>query len=445
MNRYYVMFIALGFIDVSAHAQSITPKEFTLKNGTKVVMVEDKTVPSICFAMAVRAGGRYERPGITGISHLFEHMMFNGSKNYKPTEFDKILEGGGGYSNAYTGNDLTFYYEEFSPELLDKVLDMEADRIRSLKIDGANLEQERGIVKEERRVSVDNNVRSKMFEDLFAMAYVAHAYRNPIIGWMKDLENITLQDARDYFKTYYAPNNITVIVVGALDSKAFRPKMERVFGSIPRQPVPRPVNNPEPPQFGERRMKLHKAAELPAVAIGYKTVGVSSPDFCPLNLLSAILSQGQSSRMYKKLVYDEELAADVASGVDQRIDPGLFTIFVQMQPDKSVDEAESEVYKMLKEIAEDGVGDDELQKAKNLNQMSYAGELKTNVDIAARLGCYEVVHGGYQKSFEMLNRYASVTVDDMKRVARQYFSERARSVVVLVPEKGETNDGNPTK
>jgi predicted Zn-dependent peptidase len=369
-------------------------------------------------------------------------MMFNGSKNYKPAEFDKILEAGGGYSNAYTASDLTFYYEEFSPELLDKVLGMESDRIRSLTINETNLEQERGIVKEERRVSVDNNVRSKMFEDLFALAYVVHPYKNPVVGWMKDLENITLQDARDYFKTHYAPNNITVIVVGAFDSKAFRPKIERAFGSIPRQSAPRAVNNPEPPQLGERRAKLHRAAELPAVAIGYKTVGVSSPDFCALNLLSSILSQGQSSRMYRKLVYDEELAADVASGLDPGIDPSLFSLYVQMQQEKPVEEAESEVYKILKEIAENGVGDDELQKAKNMSLMSYAGELKTNAGIAARLGFYEVVHGGYEKLFEMLNRYASVTADDIKRVARQYFSDRARSVVVLVPEKGETNDGN---
>ena len=434
--------MAVCVIAVGAHAQSITPKDFTLKNGMKVVMAEDHTVPSICFSFAVRAGGRYERPGITGISHLFEHMMFNGSKNYKPMEFDKILEGGGGYSNAGTGNDITFYYEEFAPELLDKVLDMEADRLRSLKVDSANLEQERGIVKEERRMSVDNNVRSTMFEDLYATAYVAHAYRNPIIGWMKDLDNITLQDAREYFKTYYAPNNITVVVIGAFDSKAFRQKIERVFGSIPQQPAPRPVNNPEPPQRGERRVKLHKAAELAAVAIGYKTVGVSSPDFCALDLLSNILSQGQSSRMYKQLVYDQQLAADVASSADERIDPGLFTLYIQMRPDKSVEEAESEVYAMLAEIAESGVSDEELQKAKNLTEMSYAGEFKTNVNIATRLCRYEVTHGDYRKSFEIMNRYAHVTPDDVRRVARQYFSESARSVVVLVPEKAGTNGGN---
>jgi zinc protease len=428
---------------VNVHAQSITPKDFTLKNGMKVVMAEDHTVPSICFSMAVRAGSRYERPCLTGISHLFEHMMFNGSKNYKPTEFDKILEAGGGYSNAETGRDFTFYYEEFSPELLDRVLDMEADRIHFLKIDSANIGQERGIVKEERRWAVDDNVQSKMFEDLYATAYVAHAYRNPIIGWMKDLDNITLQEAKDYFRMYYAPNNIAVIVVGAFDSKTFRPKMERLFGSVPRQSAPPRVNDPEPPQLGERREKLHKAAELPAVAIAYKTVGVSSPDYCPVDLLSTILSHGPSSRMYRRLVYELQLAADVACSIDSRIDPGVFTLYVQLQPDRSVEDAESEVYKMLAEIAGNGVSDEELHKAKNVAEMNTADELKTNAGIAARLARYEVVHGNYQKSFEMLPRYESVTVGDIQRVARKYFSERTRSVVVLVPEKAEASDGKP--
>ena len=444
MYRLYSMLTALCAVTALAAGQSLAPKDFTLKNGMKVIMLEDRTVPSVCLSMAVRAGSRYERPGMTGISHLFEHMMFNGSKNYKPTEFDRILETGGGYSNSTTWSDLTFYYEEFSPDLLDKVLDMEADRIRALKIDAENLEQERGIVKEERRVSVDNNVQSTMFEDLYAMAYVAHAYRTPIVGWMKDLDNITLQDARDYFKSYYAPNNATVVVVGAFDGKPLRQKMERMFGSIPQQPAPRAVNNPEPPQAGERRELLHKVAELPAVAIGYKVVSASSPDFAPLTLLANILSQGESSRLYKRLVYDEQLATGVSCSADERIDPGLFTLYVQMQPDKSVKDAESELKDILEDIVENGVSDEELQKAKNQAQMQYADEMKTNVGIASRLGRYEVIHGGYQKSFDMLSEYARVTAEDIKRVTRQYLSDRLRSVVVLVPEKADTSSRNPT-
>jgi predicted Zn-dependent peptidase len=433
--------VALIFVAaLAAYTQQIDTKEFTLKNGLKVVLVEDHTVPSVCFATAYHVGSRNERPGITGISHLFEHMMFNGSKKYKPTEFDKILEGGGGYSNAYTSNDITFYYEEFNPDLLDKVLDLEADRIRALKIDKENLEQERGIVKEERRVSTDNNVRSKMFEDLYAAVYVAHPYHNPVVGWMKDIDNISLEDAQSYFRLHYAPNNTTIFIVGDFDGKALQTKMENLFGSIPRQPEPRKVIDAEPEQQGERRIKLHKAAELPAVAIGYRGAAVSSPDYYPLLVLTTILSRGQSSRLYKTLVYDKQLTADVSAGMDEFIDPGLFSIYAQMQPGKSVDDAEEEIYKIIDDIAKNGVTDEELQKAKNIAGVDYVSEFKTNVGVAGRLGYYEVVHGSYKKSFEVLEKYGSVTVDDIKRVAGHYLTERKRSVVILVPEKTNGNE-----
>lgn len=440
MKRTILSF-SLLCLCVPGFSQTLDTKEFTLKNGLKVVMVEDHTVPSICFAIAFHVGSRNERPGITGISHLFEHMMFNGSKKYKPTEFDKILEAGGGYSNAYTSNDITFYYEEFNPDLLDKVLDMEADRMRSLKIDTANLEQERGIVKEERRVSTDNNVQSKMFEDLYAVAYVASPYQWPVVGWMADLDNITLQNARDYFRTYYAPNNATVFVVGAFDSRTLRPRMEKLLGSIPAQPMPRPVNDAEPEQQGERRLKLHKAAELPAVAIAYKAVNVSSPDFYPLSLLSTILSRGQSSRLYKRLVYDLQIVTDVGASVDEHIDPGLFTFYAQMQPGKEVGDAEQEIYSILEEIAKNGVSEEELQKAKNAAQVDYVNQFKTNVGVANRLGYYEVIYGDYQTSFKVLERISQVMVDDIRRVAAKYFSDRTRTVVILVPERTE---GSPT-
>jgi predicted Zn-dependent peptidase len=406
-------------------------------------MVEDRTVPSVTFAIGFHVGSRNERPGITGISHLFEHMMFNGSKNYKPTEFDKILENGGGYSNAYTSNDITFYYEEFNPDLLDKVLDMEADRMRSLKLDTANIEQERGIVKEERRVSTDNSVRGKMFEDLYAASFVAHPYHNPVVGWMRDLDNITLQDAKDYFRIYYAPNNATIVVVGDFDARTLQKKMEKLFGNIPRQPAPRAVVNAEPEQEGEKRIKLHKVAELPAVAIGYKTSPVVSSDIHALNLLSTMLSRGQSSRLYQKLVYDEQICTEVSTGTDEFIDPGLFSIFAQMQKGKTVEDAEEEIYRIISDIAENGVSGEELQKAKNTAQSDYVDNFKTNEGIAGRLGYYEVVYGDYKKSFKVLDEYARITNEDIKRVASKYLAGRKRTVVILIPEKAETSNDTP--
>lgn len=439
-HRCHGTFLAVFLLLPLAQAQTIDVQELRLDNGLKVLMVEDHSVPSICFSIAFRVGSRNEHAGITGISHLFEHMMFNGSGKYPPGEFDRILENGGGYSNAYTSNDITFYYEEFNPDLLETVLDMEGDRMRSLKIDSANLEQERGIVKEERRVSTDNDVRSKMLEDLYAAAFVAHPYHNPVVGWMGDLDNITVQDAQKYFSTYYAPNNATVVLVGAFHANDMLPMMERYFGSIPAQPAPRSVEWTEPNQLGERRVSLHKAAELPAVVIGYKAAGVGSPDYYPLKILATVLSRGQSSRLYTSLVYDLQLATGVGAGVDEFIDAGLFVVYVQMQEGKSVDEAEREVYRIIDGIGKNGVLETELQKARNTAQADYVAEFKTNVGVAGRLGYFDVVYGDYTKSSEVLGRYDAVTVADVRRVAASYLTDKDRTVVVLIPEKStDTN------
>lgn len=415
--------------------QSVVPQEFVLLNGMKVVMVEDHTVPSVCFSIAFRVGSRNEKAGITGISHLFEHMMFNGSARFAPTQFDSILEAGGGYSNAYTSNDITFYYEEFNPDLLETVLVMESDRMRSLKIDSENLEQERGIVKEERRVSTDNSIPGAMYEELYASAFVAHPYQNPVVGWMGDLDNIRLEDARDYFRVFYAPNNATIFVVGDFASSFLTEKVIEYFGGIALQEKPRPVVNSEPPQRGERRIALRKEARLPAVAIGYKVPAVSSPDIVPLMLLSAILSEGRSSRLYQRLVYELEMVTGVETTVDEYVDPGLFSIYAQLQTGVSTAEVENEIYRTIDSVANHGVSDRELQKAKNGAQVRYVNGFKTNAGIASRMGHYEIIWGGYAKAFEMTESIAAVSVNDIRRVAQQYLVRDSRTVVTLVPEQ----------
>jgi len=428
-----VMLLALP----PARGQSIAPIEFVLSNGLKVVMVEDHTVPSVCFSIAFHVGSRNEKTGITGISHLFEHMMFNGSALYAPTRFDSILETGGGYSNAYTSNDITFYYEEFNPDLLGTVIRMEADRMKSLKLDSDNLEQERGIVEEERRISTDNSVPGSMYEDLYATAFVAHPYQNPVVGWMGDLENIRLDDAKGYFRQYYAPNNASVFVVGDFDGVFLRAEMEAQFSAIPSQPPPRPVMNSEPPQRGERRALLRKASRLPSVMIGYKSVGVDAPDFFPLKVLESILSLGQSSRLYRRLVYDLELATEVEVTADEYVDPGLFSVYVQLQNGRETAEAEKEIYSVIDSIVRDGVSEKELQKAKNRALVDYVNAFKTNVGIASRMGHYDVVWGDYRKAFEMVDHYNAVTTDDVRRVAATYLVPDGRTVITLVPESDE--------
>lgn len=444
----YVVACCLAWTMVLAHSspgQTVRPEEFILENGLKVVMVEDHTVPSVCFSIAFRVGSRNETAGITGISHLFEHMMFNGSALYAPTQFDSILEAGGGYSNAYTSNDITFYYEEFNPDLLETVLRMEADRMKTLKLDSGNLEQERGIVKEERRVSTDNSIPGAMFEELYASAFVAHPYQNPVVGWMGDLDNIFLEDAREYFRVYYAPNNATVFVVGDFSPAFLTEKMVEYFGDIPSQETPRPVVNSEPRQNGEKRIVLRKEARLPSVAIGYKGPAVSSPDIFPLRLLSTILSDGQSSRLYQRLVYHLELVTEIETGMDEYVDPGLFTVYAQMQTGTATEEAEREIFQAIDSIAGHGVTERELQKAKNGMQVGSVNQFKTNVGIATTMGHYEVIWGDYSRAFEVNDRFAAVSVGDIQRVAKEYLVPERRIVVTLVPEQAVSGEKEPTE
>ncbi len=336
--------IALGvLIGSTATAQklpSLNVQRLQLKNGLVVLALEDHTVPSVAFYTLYKVGSRNERPGITGLSHLFEHMMFNGSARFKPKEFDHIIEAGGGDSNAFTTADTTEYYEQFSTPTLDIVLQLEADRIRALKLDKANIEQERGIVKEERRVNTDNSIPGSMFELLENHAFVAHPYHWDTIGFMKDLDAITLADAKAYFKTYYAPNNAVVVVVGDFRTPELFKGMKRYFEDIPAQIPPRAVVNSEPPQQGEKRIAYYRPAELPAILFGYKIGSSHDPDAPALDLLATILAGGDSSRLYRSLIYDKQIATEVNADSDARLDPGLFTFYTQAAPGHTAEECE---------------------------------------------------------------------------------------------------------
>jgi len=257
----------------------------TLKNGLKVILMEDHSVPVISRWTFYRVGSQNERPGITGISHFMEHMMFNGSAKYGPKEFDRVLESNGGFSNAFTSEDVTAYYEDFASNVLELCVDLDSDRMKSLALDQKYVISEMNVVKEERRLSVDNSVEGSMYEELGALAYKAHPYGWPVLGWMSDLEGITRDDAVSYFKTYYAPNNAILVIVGDFDTKKALELVHKYYDDIPAQTPPAPVRTVEPEQQGERRAELHKAAEMPAVLVGYHIPDVKSSDIYALDVL----------------------------------------------------------------------------------------------------------------------------------------------------------------
>ena len=445
LNLGLMMLIASG---VSAQtADSLKVTKFTLQNGLTVLALEDHGTPAVAYYTVFKVGSRNEFPGITGLSHLFEHMMFNGSAKYRPKLFDELIEAGGGSSNAFTNSDTTEYYEEFSSPTLDTVLQLEADRMRALKLDKQNIEQERGIVKEERRVNTDSSISGSMNELLWNSAFVAHPYRWDTIGFMKDLNAIRLEDAKTYFRTHYAPNNAVVCIVGDFAAADLKAKMTRYFSDIPRQTPPRPVVNAEPLQPGERRIAYNRAAELPAVIFGYHVGNNRDADQPALDLLETILSGGESSRLYKSLVYEKQIAAEVAAYNEARLDPGLFTFYAQAREGKTTAELETAIYTALDEIKSNGVTERELQKAKNARRVGFQSRLTTNNGRAGILAEYEANFGGWQKAFELLPKYDKVTVADIGRVVKKYFTDRTRTVVTLIPEikAADTNKSEGTK
>ncbi|HZI95486.1 MAG TPA: pitrilysin family protein [Patescibacteria group bacterium] len=415
----------------------------TLKNGLNVLILEDHSAPTFCYMTYFKVGSRNEGPGITGISHLFEHMMFNGSGRFGPKVFDKLIESGGGYSNGSTWYDSTDYYEEVSSESLETVLDLESDRMRSLLITPENLEQERSIVKEERRLRTDNSTEGKIFELLMSNAFIASPYRWPVVGWEPDLNNIALEDCKSYFRTYYAPNNAIVVIVGDVDTARTKTLMEKYFGDIPSQAPPRAVVDAEPEQKGEKRVTHRMQAELPAIIAGWKSVAFDDADYAALEVIRSILTDGESSRLYRSLIYEKQIATEAYAFFRPTLHPGLFIIYVQAKEEIETSALEKALDEVLHRMAAGEVTDRELQKARNQIRAEAIKELKDNSGKADRIAFYERMSGDYRQMFTVLDRVDAVTREDVARAVKKHFDPDRRTVVTLVPEPAdETGEGD---
>lgn len=408
--------------------------EATLSNGLRIRLLPNPQTPVISLYTFFQVGSRNERPGITGISHLFEHMMFNGAKKYGPKMFDRTLESNGGRSNAYTSNDMTVYYDDFSSDALETVLDLESDRMRSLRISDTTLSSERQVVMEERRVRVDNEITGIMDEELGTLVYKAHPYRWPVIGWMADIENISRQDCEQYFRTYYAPNNAVLYVSGDLDPKKTLALIKRYYGNIPKGPPPLPVIDAEPPQKGERRAVVRHPAQSPSVMIGFRGPKATEQETQVLDVIQYAMNKGEGSRLVKGLVYEQQIAVSVMFDWGWRIDPGTIVLYLELKPDADPQKAEAALYAELEKVAKEGLTERELQKAKNNLRADQMRELGTNTGRAHALGHYEALLGSWRELTLLPSRYAAITNEQVKATAAKFFSPDRRSVVTLLPE-----------
>ena len=407
--------------------------ERTLPNGLKVVVWPDHDIPNVAQYTWFRAGGRNERPGITGLAHYFEHMMFNGTENLAPGEFDRVMEAAGGANNAYTSNDVTVYQDWYPVSAIETIFRLEADRMASLDFDPEVVESERGVVYSERRTSVDNNNFMALFEQVQATAYVAHPYQFPVIGWPSDIETWRIEDLKDFYRTYYAPNNATMFVVGDVDPERVFDLAGQYFGDIPAQPAPQAVTTREPEQQGERRVVLERPGQAPMLQIAWHSGAADDPSMPALDVLMAVLTEGESSRLHQALVEQDGLAIEVGGYVHKGFDPGLTWIYAVLPPGGSVEALEARITSLLDEVAASGIGAAELAKAKNILVADYWREMSTISGKAQALGTYEVFHGDYRKLFEAPAAWEAVTDAEVRAVAAGVFRTRSRTVGILEP------------
>ena len=405
----------------------------TLRNGMKVLVWPDHDIPNVSLHVYYRVGSRNERPGITGLSHFFEHMMFNGSKNYPAGEFDRVMEANGGGNNAWTSQDVTAYTDWFTKSALELIVKMEADRICCLEFDSTSVESERGVVYSERRATTDNDNGEFLDEQMWAAAFTAHPYQAPIVGWPSDIERWTVADLQSYFRTYYAPNNATAVVVGDVTPDEVYALAERYWAPIPAQPAPTPVRTIEPPQLGERRVTVRRPGPTPILEFAFHSGRGGGSDAEAEEMLEAILTHGESSRLYRRLVDRDRCAVDVSSYVHEGFDPGLFILRVTVSPDSAPAGAEASVLDELSRVARQGATEEELSKARNVLLAAHWRRLKTIDGKAEALGLEDVIGGDYLRVFSTAERYRRVTRKQIQAVAKRTFDERNRTVGVLLP------------
>ncbi len=441
--RIFFIFVALSaFVRPSAAGLQERVSETLLSNGLKVLLLEDHKAPVISFQVWYRVGSRNEEYGKTGLSHLLEHMMFRGTEKVKAGEFARIIQENGGQHNAFTSADATTYFQNLSADRIDVSLELESDRMQHLVLREQNFQTERSVVMEERRLRTDDNPKAALWEQLEATAFQVQPYHWPVIGWMQDIARLTNDDLKDYYKHFYSPANAVLIVAGDFRKDELLPKIERLFGVMPKgMPVEYRVSLEEP-QGGERRVIIKREARLASLVVGYHVPnlrrvesqqGEKPEDSYALEVVEALLGSGESSRLQTSLVREKRLALGVGAGHELLSkDAGLFTISADALPGRNVADLEKAIDEEIERLQKEPVGARELQKAKNQLEAAFIFRQDSLFSQAMELGRYEMV-SGWKGVDDYIPAIRKVSDADITRVARRDLTPDNRTVAVLMP------------
>jgi predicted Zn-dependent peptidase len=430
-----------------APAQSKLPKvEFSdtvLENGLRVIIAPDHTAPVFSISLTYNTGSRNEKPGHTGYAHLFEHLMFEGSANVGKGEFDLLVQNYGGSMNGSTNNDQTNYYEELPKNQVDLALFLEADRMRGLTLTQANLDNQRNAVQEERRFRVDNQPYGKAGEELESMAYDAFPYHHSVIGSMEDLNAASMEDFKEFFRIYYAPNNAVLVLAGDVDPKEALTKIKKYFAGIPRQPAPPGLTIAEPDHTQERRKTVTDSlARLPQYHAAYNTVPGNTPDAYALQVLSNVLSGGggfgaggggRSSRFYQHLVHDKQLALNVAAFAQPRRGPGLFEVVAIPRPGVTIEDLEKAIEDEIEAVKKEGVTSAELAKVQTQALRQQIQARASTLALANQIGSLTVFYNDPSLINTAYDKFCAVSADQVQQAAQKYLVATHRSVVITLP------------
>ncbi len=423
-------------IEAAVRPPKIEYQASTLPNGLKVIFSEDHSTPIVHVSVWYHVGSKNERPGRTGFAHLFEHMMFKGSKNMEPESHTSIIASIGGQSNAYTTEDTTVFWQTLPQHFLPLALWMEADRMATLRVDDDAFKREREVVKEERRMRIENQPYGRLTEIIYDHAFSAHPYKHPTIGSMADLEAASVADVREFHDTYYVPENATLTIVGDFDPALTLQLVTKYFGRVPKatRPVPRDLPK-EPPHTQERRVTIEEPWPLPAVVVAHHITYDGHPDSYPLHIVGKVLSDGQSARITKSLVYDKQIAASAFGSGNIQEDPSLFYAVAIVQPGHTTAEAEQALIDELERLKREPISPRELQRAKNQFARDYIIGRESIQEKAMHLAHGAVIHNDITTADGEFDIFQKVTAEDVQRVARTYFTAGNRLVLTVNAKK----------